>query len=133
MIRIAQLFSALFVLIFSAAAVGPIFFPAELGEISGFNPINDYGLTNIRTLGAPLLMMAVMTAIAVYTKRWVFLLPATIYFVSNGLTRVLSLFNEQYDSVMIRGLVITFALFGLALWSIAQFYKENQLSRQHDV
>jgi len=121
MLRIAQFISILFVIIFTAAAIPVIFFPEFLGGISGFNPISDYGLTNIRTLGAPLLMMAIMTSIGAYTRNWLFLLPATIYFPLNGLTRVLSLFNEQYDVVMLRGLFLTFGLFILAIWVVKTF------------
>ena len=125
MTRIAQLISVLFVLVFSTAAIAIIFFPQSMATASGFNPTSDYGLTNVRTLGAPLLMMAVVTAYGAFRKQWIVLVPASMYFLFNGLTRVISAFNEQYDDVMLRGLVLTFSLFALSLWVIKQF-------RQHD-
>ncbi|WDE09544.1 hypothetical protein [Thalassomonas haliotis] len=126
MLRIAQLISILFVGVLSTAAIAAIFFPGSVGAASGFNPTSDYGLTNIRTLGAPLLMMAVVTAVAAYSRKWLFLLPATLYFLFNGLTRVISLFNEQYDEVMLRGLFLTFGLFLLATWVLKMFYQAEK-------
>lgn len=120
MTRIAQLISVLFVLIFSTAAIAIIFFP-QSATASGFNPTSDYGLTNVRTLGAPLLMMALVTAYGAFSKKWMVLVPASMYFLFNGLTRVISAFNEQYDDVMLRGLVLTFLLFAFSLWVIKQF------------
>ncbi len=130
MTRIAQFISILFALVFVTAAIAIIFFPQAMGVASGFNPTTDYGLTNIRTLGAPLLMMAIVTGYGAYRKKWMLLLPATMYFLFNGLTRVLSLFNEQYDQVMLRGLVFTFTLFAIALWVIKQFRKNDHLPKQ---
>jgi len=121
MLRIAQFIAALFVLIFTAASISTIFFPQTVGAASGFNPLSDYGLTNIRTLGAPLLMMAVITGLGIYRQQSILLLPATIYFLFNGTTRVISLFNEQYDPIMLRGLLLTFVLFSLATWVLKIF------------
>ena len=121
MTRIAQLVSVLFVVIFTVASMAAIFFPQNVGAASGFNPTSDYGLTNIRTLGAPLLMMAVVTAYGAYTRKWMLIIPASMYFLFNGLTRVLSVFNEQYDDVMLRGLFLTFTLFVTSLWVIKRF------------
>ncbi|WDE05838.1 hypothetical protein SG34_002575 [Thalassomonas viridans] len=126
MLRIAQFIAALFVIVFSVAAGAAIFFPDAVGAASGFNPTSDYGITNIRTLGAPLLMMAVVTAIGAYTRQWILLFPATIYFLFNGLTRVLSLFNEQYDDVMLRGLFLTFGLFTLAIFVLKTFRRAEK-------
>lgn len=124
MLRIAQIIAYLFVFIFSAAAFAAIFAPQTIGTASGFNPVSDYGLTNIRTLGAPLLMMAVVTAWGAYTKKPLLLVPAAMYFLFNGLTRVISLFNEQFDPVMYRGLGLTFILFALAIFVLKKFKQD---------
>jgi|GEM_PF-3002663 len=118
MVRLANIIASLFVIIFSAAGITATFFPQILGNTSGFNPISDYGLTNIRTLGAPLLMMAAISAYAIFAKNWILLAPACIYFLFNGMTRLISLFNEEYDPVMLRGIILTFSLFLLASWVI---------------
>lgn len=112
--RVAQVFALLFATIFAVAAVSAIFFPANLGEASGFNPTSDYGLTNVRTLGAPLLMLAVVTAFGAFRKDWIMIVPASLYFFFNGSSRVVSLIFEQYDPIMIRGLLLTFGLFSLS-------------------
>ncbi|WP_299494390.1 hypothetical protein [uncultured Shewanella sp.] len=121
MIRIAQLLSLCFTLIFLIAASASLFFPETIGQASGFNPISDYGLTNIRTLGAPLLSLAVVTSLALLRKDWILLLPASLYFLFNGSARVISLFNEQYDPIMLRGLMLTFGLFILSQLALHTF------------
>lgn len=132
MFRIAQVLSSIFVIIFTAASMSAIFFPETLGAASGFNPTSDYGLTNIRTLGAPLLMMAIVTAVGIYAKNWIYLVPASMYFLFNGSTRVISLFNEQYDDVMLRGLFLTFGLFVVSLWVLKQFRQvQNRPEQNH--
>lgn len=123
MVRLANIIACLFVVIFSVAGVTATFFPQILGDTSGFNPTSDYGLTNIRTLGAPLLMMALVTAYGIFSKNWLLIAPACLYFFLNGSTRVVSLLNEAYDPVMIRGLIITFSLFLLATWVIKTLRK----------
>ena len=89
-------------------------FPAAINETAGFNAVTDYGFTNLRTLGAPTLSLAIITAIGAYRREWLLLLPASMYFFLNGSARVISLFVEQYDPVMLRGLVLTFGLFVLS-------------------
>ncbi|TDF38230.1 hypothetical protein EYS14_11085 [Alteromonadaceae bacterium M269] len=129
MLRIAQALSILFVAIFVAASMTSIFLPETLGQASGFNPTTDYGLTNVRTLGAPLLSLAIITLLGARRKEWLLLLPASLYFFFNGSARVISLFFEQYDPVMLRGLVLTFGLFVLSQIALHTFRlsKKEQL------
>ena len=63
MTRLAQLFSALFVFVLGSAALTSIFSPLTILEPSGFDIVSDYGITNLRTLGAPTLSLAIITAI----------------------------------------------------------------------
>ena len=114
MIRFAQSLSLLFVLVLGGAGVTAMLFPVAINETAGFNAVTDYGFTNLRTLGAPTLSLAIITAIGAYRREWLLLLPASMYFFLNGSARVISLFVEQYDPVMLRGLVLTFGLFALS-------------------
>ncbi|MCO7226962.1 hypothetical protein [Pleionea sp. CnH1-48] len=121
MLRFAQILSALFVLIFAASSLTIIFAPDAVNQAAGFNASTDYGFTNLRTLGAPLLSLAIITAIGAIRKQWILLLPASLYFLFNGSARVVSLFAEQYDPVMLRGLVLTFGLFALSQIALHTF------------
>lgn len=112
--RLAQAFAFIFAIIFTIAAISAIFFPVSLSDASGFNPTSDYGITNVRTLGAPLLMLTVVTAFGAFRKDWIMIVPASLYFFFNGSSRIVSLVFEQYDPIMIRGLLLTFGLFVLS-------------------
>lgn len=123
MTRIAQLIASLFVLVLGSAALVSLFSPMTIAGPSGFNPVDNYGLTNIRTLGAPTFVLAAITAFGVWKANWTYIVPAALYFFMNGSARVISVIVEGYEPVMQRGLMATFALFALALVCIYLFRK----------
>lgn len=123
--RFAQLLSWVFVLVLSAAGLMTMLFPAAVSEPAGFNPVTDYGLTNVRTLGAPTLALATTTAIGALRKEWLLILPAMMYFLLNASARTLSVFVEGYSSVMLTGLIFTFTLFVLAAFVVRTFRADS--------
>ena len=125
MTRFAQVLSAVFVLVLGSAALVAIFSPMSINEPSGFNAVTNYGITNLRTLGAPTLSLAVITAIGTIKKRWLLILPASMYFFFNGSARVISTFVEGYEPIMLRGLLFTFTLFVLSQLAIYLFRKSE--------
>lgn len=125
MTRFAQVLSAVFVLVLGSAALVAIFSPMSINEPSGFNAVTNYGITNLRTLGAPTLSLAVITAIGTIKKRWLLILPASMYFFFNGSARIISAFVEGYEPIMLRGLLFTFTLFVLSQLAIYLFRKSE--------
>jgi len=123
MIRFAQVLSAVFVLVLGGAGITTMLSPMSINEATGFVAISDYGITNLRTLGAPTLALALITAIGLVRKDWLLILPASMYFFFNGSARVISLFAEQYDPIMVRGLILTFGLFALSQVALHIFRK----------
>ena len=121
MLRFAQALSLLFVVIFLAASVTAMFFPQRISDASGFNPTTNYAITNVRTLGAPLMSFAVVTTLGIVRRSWLLLLPGSLYFLFNGAARVVSLLTEGYEPVMLRGLLLTFGLFALSQVAIYIF------------
>ncbi len=125
MIRLAQILTVLFVVVLGVAGLTTMFNPVALGEASGFNPIGNYGLTNVRTLGAPTLALAIVTAIGALRKDWLLILPASLYFLLNGSARIISVIVEGYEPVMLRGLLLTGVLFTLSLVALYLFRREG--------
>lgn len=123
MLKFAQFLSAVFVLVLGSAAVTTMFFPDVINAPSGFNVVTNYGFTNLRTLGAPTLSLAVITIIALWRKDWVLLLPASLYFLFNFSARVISVVVEGYEPVMLTGLLFTFTLFSLSQVALHSFRK----------
>ena len=126
MTKLAQLLSGIFVLVLGSAALITMLFPAMINEPSGFNAMSNYGFTNLRTLGAPTLSLAIITAIGAYRKEWLLILPASLYFGFNFLARLLSTVVEGYEPVMLFGLLMTFTLFILSQVALHTFRKENK-------
>ena len=114
MTRFAQILCVLFVVVLGGAGLSTIFNPVGFAEPTGFNPVGNYGLTNIRTLGAPTLSLAIITAIAALRKEWLLVLPASLYFLFNLSARTISVFVEGYEPIMLRGLLLTSVLFILS-------------------
>ncbi len=125
MIRFAQFLAIIFVLILGATALTTMFNPSSINEPSGFNAITNYGFTNLRTLGAPTLSLAIITAIGALKKEWILILPASLYFLFNGTARVISTFIEGYEPIMLRGLLLTFTLFILSQIALHIFRREH--------
>lgn len=123
MIRIAQFLTALFVLVLGSAALTTMLFPVHINEPSGFNAVTDYGFTNLRTLGAPTLSLAIIAALGAIRRDWLLVLPASLYFLFNATARVISIFAEGYQPIMLRGLILTFTLFVLSQVAIHIFRK----------
>ena len=96
MTRAAQVLCAIFVLVLGGSALNTIFSPMSTGDAVGFNVTTAYGITNLRTLGAPTLSLAIITALGAYRKEWILVLPASLYFLFNGTARLLSVFVEGY-------------------------------------
>ena len=126
MIRFAQSLSLLFVLILGGAGLTTMLFPMVINEPSGFNAVTDYGLTNVRTLGAPTLSLAIITAIGAVRKEWLLVLPASLYFVLNFSARVISTIVEGYAPVMLTGLLFTFSLFILSQVALHIFRRQAE-------
>lgn len=125
MLKAAQAIAALFVLVLGAASISNMFNPASVAETAGFNPISNYGLTNMRTLGAPTLSLAIITAIGIYRKEWLLITPAAMYFGFNFTARLISVVVEGFEPVMTRGLLLTSTLLVLALVSIYLFRRAS--------
>lgn len=121
--KAAQIIAGLFVLVLGAASISNMFNPASVAATAGFNPISDYGLTNMRTLGAPTLSLAIFTAIGIYRKEWLLILPAAMYFGFNLSARLISVAAEGFEPVMTRGLTLTSTLFILSLVAVYLFQR----------
>lgn len=126
MARFAQILSALFVLVLGGSALITIFSPMSINDPSGFNAVTNYGITNLRTLGAPTLSLAVITAIGALRKEWLLILPASLYFLFNGSARLISVFVEGYEPIMLRGLILTFTLFALSQVALHLFRRADK-------
>lgn len=126
MIRFAQLLSVLFVLVLGVAGLTAIFSPDTIAEPSEFNITTDYGTTNLRTIGAPTLSLAIITAIGAVRRQWLLILPAAMYFLFNLSARVISVVAEGYESVMLRGLLFTALLAVLAQVALHTFRRAQE-------
>lgn len=124
MIRFSQVLSGLFVLVLGSAGLTTILFPEVINAPSGFNATSNYGFTNLRTLGAPTLSLAIITAIGAIKKHWLLILPASMYFLFNFSARVISVFVEGYEPTMLLGLVVTFTLFSLSQVALHTFRRQ---------
>ncbi|WHI46978.1 hypothetical protein ACJJIW_18485 [Microbulbifer sp. JMSA004] len=121
MIRFSQFLSGIFVLVLGSAGLVTMLFPEIINGPAGFDATTNYGFTNLRTLGAPTLSLAIITAIGAFRKEWLLILPASMYFLFNGSSRVISVLVEGYEPVMLTGLIVTFTLFILSQVAVYNF------------
>ena len=124
MLRAAQASSGLATLALFGFAMLYLFNPMAASGANGLDPVGEYGLTNMRTLAAPLLAMAVMAGIGTVKKSFVFVAPAALYFLFTAVIRVFGLVVDGANSQTLRGLVLALVLFALAEFAIFVFKKD---------
>lgn len=126
MTRAAQILAGLLALFVGFIAVQYLFRPMTVAPLNGFNPETTFGVSNVRTLAAPMIMIAFMSAVGALRQNWVFLLPAAIYFLATALIRVFGLIADGYDVSTIRGLVLAVVLFGVAEFALQVFRRAER-------
>jgi hypothetical protein len=107
MSKIAQALSIVVALIFASGALFNIFNPIDAAAARGFEPIGEHGMTNVRLLAAPLLMVAVAAIAAAIKKNPVFLGPAVLYLMFGIVLQVTGLIVDGPDGGTIRALITT--------------------------
>lgn len=128
MTRIAQVLSGLLAAFLAFASLSTIFDPASLARV-GIGSVEDFGITALRTLGAPVLMMSVMSAIALRTQNWRYLVPVAIYALINAVIRIGGLAMDGVHTSTIRGLVLAVVVFLVAEVALQLFRRaEKQAS-----
>ncbi|MFT7108170.1 MAG: hypothetical protein ACJAVT_002704 [Yoonia sp.] len=110
MSKIAQTLSIVVALIFVALAALNLFSPVTAAAVRGLEPDGALGLTNIRLLAAPLLMIAVAAVAAAIKQNPVFLGPAVLYLMFSVVITVVGMFVDGGGADVLRGLGITVAL-----------------------
>lgn len=126
MTRAAQILAGLLALFVGFIAVQYLFRPHALIGVNGFNVDTTFGITNMRTLAAPLIMIAFMSAIGALRQNWVFLLPAALYFLATALIRLFGLVLDGFDTGTIRGLILAVVLFGVAEFALQVFRRAER-------
>lgn len=131
MLRAAQILSGLMAAFVAAIAVTYIVNPTATAEVNGLNPVNDFGMTNMRTLAAPMLMVALTAALGAVKKNWMFLLPAALYFLFTAIIRVIGIFADGADPSTIRGLIVAAVFFGIAEFALQIFRRSERQSAEN--
>lgn len=130
MTRAAQILSGLMAVFVAFLAFQYLLRPVAISEINGFNPDTTFGVTNMRTLAAPMLMIAGLSAAAAIRQNWILLLPAALYFLLTAVIRVFGLIADGYDTSTLRGLVLAVVLFAVAEFALQVFRRAER--RQAD-
>lgn len=121
MLKIAQILSIVVALIFVALAALNLFNPVTAAAVRGFEPEGALGLTNIRLLAAPLLMIAMAAVAAAIKQNPVFLGPAVLYLMFSVVITVVGMFVDGGGPDVLRGLGITISLLIIAEIPVQMF------------
>lgn len=126
MSEIAQIMSVLVALIFIAGAAFNIFNPTAAVASRSFEPIGDHGMTNIRLLAGPLLMVAVAAIAAAIKRNPVFLGPAVLYLMFGIVLQIVGLIVDGTDVGTIRAMIMTVAMLVFAEIPVQLFNRANK-------
>ncbi len=126
MIKLAQTLAGLLALFLASSALLFIFNPSGAASALGMTLEPGAGLTNMRANGAPMLMMAIASALGARTKKWEFLLPVALCFVLITIIRLLGLALDGFGPGTLRGLALAALVFGVAEFSLQVFRKSER-------
>ena len=126
MLKSAQILSGLLALALFAFAAFYLINPNGAASARGFEPIGDYGLTNVRLQAATFITLAVMSAIGAVKKDFVFLAPAALFFLASIVIRIIGLFVDGADPATLRVMVPAVVLFVVAEFALQVFKRASK-------
>lgn len=126
MLKIAQILSGLLALALFAFAALYIFNPTAAASARGFEPVGDYGMTNIRVLAATFVTLGIMSAIGAVKKNFLFLAPAALYFLVSIVIRVIGIVVDGADPATLRVMIPAVVLFIVAEFALQVFKRAEK-------
>lgn len=108
---IAQILAGLVAVFLGFLAIRYTFTPDALSNLNQLTPENAFGKSNIRAMGAPMLMLAILTGLGAVTKNFYLLIAAPVYFLSVIFTRIVSIAVDGSDPGITRSLILAVVLF----------------------
>lgn len=126
MIRVAQILSVLGGLFVAAISVLYLVSPTTAASFNGFSLTDTFSTTNMRTLFAPMAMVALTAVLGGIRKDWKFLLPAALYFLFVGVARIIGLIADGFDVSTVRGLVLAVVFFAIFEVALQLFRRESK-------
>lgn len=118
--------SVLVALIFIAGGAVSIFNPEAAASARNFEPIGEFGITNLRLLAAPFLMIAVAAIAAAIKKNPVFLGPAVLFLMFGVVIQIGGLIVDGSSGDAIKGLIATIVMLIVAEIPVQLFNRVNK-------
>lgn len=109
--RASQILAGLVAAILIFLGLRYMFAPDAVQSISALMPENDFGRSNVRAMGAPLIMIGVLTGIGAVKAAYAFLRPVALYFLMLIVSRIVTIVADGSDPAVIRALVLAVVLF----------------------
>lgn len=95
-----------------------MFTPSAVQGFIALTPESAFGTSNIRAMGAPLLMLGIVTAIGTVKASHEFLTPAPVYFLLLILSRIVTLVMDGSDPSVIRALILAVVFFVVSEFAV---------------
>ncbi len=95
-----------------------MFSPDAVQSFVALTPDNGFGVSNLRAMGAPLIMLGIITAIGAIKSNHAFLTPAPVYFLVLIVARIVSLVMDGSDPSVIRALILAVVFFAVTEFSV---------------
>ncbi len=95
-----------------------MFTPQAVQSITALTPDNAFGASNIRAMGAPLIMLGIVTAIGAIKSMYEFMVPVALYFLALIVARIVTLVADGSDPTVIRALILAIAFFAVTEFAV---------------
>ena len=129
MLKIAQILSGVLALALFAFGAIYLFIPESAASARGFEPIGEYGLTNVRQLAATFVTLGILAAIGAVRQNFLFLVPAALFFLVSLVIRFIGIAVDGADATTVRVIVPAIILFVVAEFAV-QVFKRSAADQQ---
>jgi hypothetical protein len=133
MLKIAQILSGVLAVALLAFGSIYLFTPENAASARGFEPIGDYGLTNVRLMAASFITLGIMTAIGAMKRNFLFLAPAALFFLVSIVIRIIGIAVDGADATTVRVMVPAVILFVVAEFAVQVFKRSAADSHRRSV
>jgi hypothetical protein len=126
MVRPAQIVQGIVSAILLFLGLRYMITPDAVHSITNLTADNGFGQSNIRAMGAPLIMLAIVGAIGAVKAEFAFSVPLPVYFLALIVTRIVTLAIDGSSPGVIKALIIAIVFFAATEFSAQVFKKAGR-------
>ena len=127
MIRPAQILLGVVAAILLFLGLKFVFAPDSISAITALTADDGFGRSNIRAMGAPLIMLAIIGSIGAVKASFAYTLPVPLYFLMLIIARIVTLATDGSSPGVVKALIVAIVFFAVTEFALQVFKKAGKI------